>query len=392
MSVLASLIAEAPGEGKYPPDHVLWSMGDGGRPSASGIPISAEKALTAGSVFACVRNLAEDLAKLPKITYRRLQPEGKERATDEPIYRLIHDMPNRETTSFDFHCALYGQAILRGNGYAEIERDGAGRVLQVWQLDTRRPKPARKDGELYYEVSDAQGHKYPVMPEDMIHIKGFTQDGVIGCVIASLGKETIGVALAVERYVGTFFGNSAVAGMILSHPGKLSPIARKNLQTTFDEETKGKQAHGTVILEEGVKAIQNTVTPEASQMVEAQQFSIEEVARWFRMPPHKIGHLLRAAGWSTLEASNADYVIDSLMPWAVRLEQEYGAKLLGGSEDLFVELLFDALLRGDTLARAQANEIAMRNAALSPDEWRSQNNLNPLPDGMIAELAVDRGR
>lgn len=364
-------------------DDGLWSDIDTVvRRSSAGVTVSAESALSAGAVFACVRNLAEDLAKLPLILYKRLE-DGKKRETEDPLYYILHDSPNPESTSFNMRLAVTGMALLRGNGYCEIQRDGYGRCVGLWQMDSKRVQAKRSATDrLYYELTNKDGSKRNIIAEDVLHIPGFSTDGITGLMLATLGRETIGLAQAVEQFAGTFFGNGALAGNILVHPSKLSDNARRNLKTSFDEQARGPAAHGTVVLEEGIKVEKTSVDPEASQFIQTRQFSVEDVARWFRMPPHKIGHLLRAAGWSTLEATNADYVIDTLMPWAVRWEQEISRKLLPKQGDLFAEHLFDALLRGDTLARSQSNQIRWMNGTLSADEWRAMDNLNPLPGGM----------
>ena len=363
-------------------DEAGWTDVETGRPSAAGIRVTADNALSAGAVFACVRNLAEDLAKLPLILYQR-NGEAKSRATTDPLFVLLHDAPNEEMTSFGLRCAVTGLALLRGNGYCEITRKGGNQVTSLLWLDSRRVTPKRSiSSRLYYEIRSDTGTARKIMPDSMLHIPGFTTDGIAGLMLASLGSQTIGLNMALERFAATFFGNGAIAGTILKHPGKLSPAARKNLADSYDVSTRGSGSHSTIVLEEGITSEKVSVDAEASQFVETRQFSVEDVARWFRMPPHKIGHLLRAAGWSTLEATNADYITDTLQPWAVRWEQEIKRKLLLDRDDMFVEHLFEAMMRGDTLARAQANQIKWERGILSADEWRAQDNMNPLPDDM----------
>jgi HK97 family phage portal protein len=352
----------------------------GGAGPAAGVLVTESTALSVSAVFACVRNLAEDEAKLPFIVYRRLNPRGKERLPGHPLYRMLHDSPNPEMSAFDFRQAITACAVLWGGGYAEIERDNSGLPLNLWPIEPWRVVMRRdRAGALYYDVDSGKAR---LTPDDILHIKGFGTDGVVGMMVAKCGRESLGLTMAAQRFAAGFFGNGARLSGILEHPNKLSPTAHKNLKESFKEDHVGPdRSHGFAVLEEGAKWHQTSAEPNEAQMIETRQFQIEDVARWFRMPPHKIQHLLRST-FSNIEHQSIEYVQDTLMPWFVRWEQESKRKLVSASEsDVFAEHLVDGMLRGDSQARANALHIMRQDGIISGDEWRELENMNPIPDG-----------
>jgi HK97 family phage portal protein len=358
-------------------------VGDAG---TSGVTVNETTALSSVVVFACVRNLSEDIAKLPLLLYRRLKPRGKERASELPLYRVLKDAPNEEMTSMDFRQSMMVDVLLGGNGYAEIVRDGGGRALAMYKLDRCDVKPIRiAGGGIMYKVRQPKQDDVFVPAADMLHIKGLG-DGLVGWSVIKLAKESIGLGLAAESAGGAFFGNGSQPSGVLTAEKKISPEAAANLRDSWERLHGGPKNRGKIaVLEEGIKFNAMSISPEDAQFLETRQFQVEDVARWFRMPPHKIGNLARATGWSTLEATNTDYIVDTLMPWTERWEQEIQRKLIAPSDtELFAEHLFDALLRGDTAARSAFYREQWGIGAMSQNDIRESENRNPIgPEGDI---------
>ncbi len=223
-----------------------------------------------------------------------------------------------------------------------------------------------------------------IQADDMLHIRNMG-DGLVGWSVIKLARESIGLTLAAENSGSSFFGNSSLPSGVLESPNKMTPEALKNLRESWDRLHKGKDnRHKIAILEQGMKFNPMSISPDDAQFLETRQFQVEDVARWFRMPPHKIGNLARATGWSTLEATNTDYIVDTLMPWTERWEQEIQRKLLTEAEKptLFCEFLFDALLRGDSAARSAFYTSQVGIGAMSPNDVREAENRNPTgPEG-----------
>ena len=350
----------------------------GGGSPAAGVRVSESTALSASAVFGCVRNIAEDLAKLPLLTYRRLA-DGKERFPEHPVYKILHDDPNPEMTAFDFRQAVTASAVLWGGGYSEVERNGRGDPVYLWPIEPWRVRIDRDMSRRLVYIVDG---KSTLRPDELMHIKGFSITGIVGLMIAATGKDSLGLTLAAQKFAAAFFSNGMNSGGAIEHPGKLSPQAVTNMRESWAKVHSGPEnAHKPAILEEGAKFTKTGTAPNEAQMLETRQFQVEDVARWFRMPPHKIQHLLRST-FSNIEHQAIEYSTDTIMPWAVRWEQEIKKKLLTNDPDVFSEHLMDALLRGDTLTRSQAFEIQTRSGARNIDEWRAAENMNPLPNGM----------
>jgi HK97 family phage portal protein len=376
---------------------VAWLQDTGGgRQTTAGVKITPESVMSLSAVFACIRAVAEDCAKVPLKTYRRLDGGGKEVASDEPtyadaagndtnLYHLLRHDPNPEMGSFDLRQALVACALLYGKGPAEIERDGAGRPIAVWPLEPGRVK-AMRDGSdrLFYRVTNEPGEPpSDVAARDMVFLKGFSLNGIVGEIIAMLGRESLGVYLAAELFTGSFFGNGATTTGVISFTGVVKEESIKKYRTQFEQQHVGaRKAHRPLILDNGGSYTATSTDPEKSQLVETLQFRVEDVARWFRVPPHKIGHLLRA-GYNSLEQQDQAYLGDALDPWLVRLEEEFTRKLIAAVDRarLVIEHERNAILRTQATARAAFYNLGIRGGWMTPNEARERENLNPYKGG-----------
>lgn len=361
------------------PDQWFIDFATGGSPAASGVAVNQATAMSISAVFACVRNLAEDVAKLPIFVGRRLPGGGKERLPAHPLYRLLETEPNPEMTAFDFRQAITACATFLGNGYAEIETANGGTPIALWPLENWRVKVRRgPDKRLYYEID---GGKSRLELANMLHIKGYGNNGVLGEMLLHCGRESMGLTIAAQRFASSFFGNGTQMAGVLEYSKTLKGQAMETLRRQWMEMHSGPDnAHKPAILEDGMKWTKTSAEPNEAQMIETRMFQVEDVARWFRMPPHKIGHLERAQGWSTLESANTDYVVDTLMPWLTRWEQESKRKLVADKDPtIFAEHMVQALLRGDSEKRALLY-TALRNAgAINANYLCEQENIDPPP-------------
>lgn len=365
----------------------------GGESTSSAIKVTAESAERASAVYACVRVVSEDVAKLPLILYRRRKDGGKERATEHPLYRLLHDRPNGWQTSFDFRQTLQRAVELRGNAYGWKEKDGRGRTVAIWPTHPDRVKVLVNPDTraLFYEVSAPSwqpGGKTVVLPKrDVLHIAGPSDDGIVGKSTITMAREAIGLALAAEKHEAKTFGNGARLGGILSHPGKLDQVAQDSILKSWTTNFSGPENVGkTALLGEGMKFEAVAMTNDDAQFLELRGAQTAEIARFFRIPPHKIADLSKAT-FSNIEHQALEYVTDSLMPRLVRWEQRLTHELLDDEEvadGYFFEFLVDGLLRGDIKSRYEALAIARQQGIINANEWRNLENMNPR-DGDGAE-------
>lgn len=343
--------------------------------SVAGERVTPATAMGLATYFACVRNIAEDEGKLPVDVFRK---RGQDRIpVDHELDYLLNVAPNDDMTAIDFRTTLTAHAAGIGNGYAQIVFDGRMRPQALWPLEPTRMLPKRENGRLFYEYRLDTKTKV-LMDSDVLHLRGISDEGVVGYSIPTLGRQVLGAALASQKFVGAFFGNGAWPGGVLEHPAKLGEQAHKNLQQSIEGRHGGADAaHRLMILEEGMKYTALAVAPENAQLVEQMMFGVEEVCRYFRMPPHKVQHLLRAT-FSNIEHQDLEYVGDTLMPWLIRWEQECKRKLFSRSVDsaLFVRHNVTAQLRADAPSRAAYYSTMRQNAVYNVNEIRALEDMN----------------
>jgi HK97 family phage portal protein len=355
----------------------------GGGESSSGMLVTPTESLSTVAVFACVRVLAETIAMLPLITYRRLAGGGKARATDHRLYRLLHDAANPEMTSYEFRVCMVGQCCTWGNAYAQIEISDNG-PKALWPLRSDRMTVKRTPGGvlyLYKLPGETEPRKLPA--SQILHFRGLSSDGILGYSPIALAREAVGLSMATERYAARFFGNDSRPGGVLQHPAKLTPEAAKRLKDSWEAAHRGVPNSSRVaVLEEGVTWQSVGIPPADAQFLESRRFQVEEIARLFRVPPHMLADLERAT-FSNVEELGLEFVMFTLMPWLVSFEQRIHESLFRPDErdTYFAEHLVSGLLRGDMQSRYAAYQIGRMNGWLSADDIRELENMNPLPDG-----------
>ncbi len=348
-------------------------------PTPSGKTVNERTAMTTSAVYACVRVLAETIASLPLHVYRRTE-RGKEKAMDHNLYYLLHDEPNPEMTSFVFRETLMGHLLLWGNAYAQIIRDGRGRVIGLYPLLPDRMEVGRTEqGELYYQYQK-EGREYLLRREEVLHIPGLSFDGLVGYSPIAMAKNAIGMALATEEYGSKLFANDARPSVVLEHPGVLKDPAK--IRESWNEIYRGSaNAHKVAVLEEGMSVKTLSMPPNEAQFLETRKFQIEEICRIFRVPPHLVANLERAT-FSNIEHQSISFVVHTIRPWLVRLEQAFNKSLFSQREkgEYFASFVVDGLLRGEYETRMKGYSIGIQNGFLSPNDVRSLENLNPIPE------------
>lgn len=357
---------------------LIGSSADDGE--TGGMRIDETTQLQISTVFACIRNIADDVAKLPLYLYRR-EERGRKRLADHPLVRVL-DKPNPDMTPFVFRSTLTTHAVGWGNGYAEIVRLGNGRPAELWpMLPDRVAVQRRGDGSIFYQYANPYTNRMVALESsDVFHVMGPTLDGFVGLSVVEYARRSMGISAAAERFGASFFGNSSMPRGVLEHPARLGKEAGKTLRDSWEEIHKGAaNANKIAILEEGMKFHSITIPPDDAQFLETRQFQIPEICRWYRMPPHKVADLSRA-NFSNIEQSNIDYVTDCLFAWLVRWEQEVERKLLMlGDRSVDAEHLTSALLKGDHKTRNEANAVGRQWGWLSPNDVRDKEG-EPLID------------
>lgn len=364
--------------------------------TTSGKTVNEFTAMQTTAVYSCVRILSEALASLPLHVYRYTST-GKERVYDHPLYHILHDEPNSEMTSFVFRETLMSHLLIWGNAYAQIIRDGAGRVVALYPLLPNKMEVWRdKNGELYYTYSRTSDETYRDGPailrrQDVLHIPGLGFDGLLGYSPIAMAKNAVGMTIACEEYGASFFANGANPGGVLEHPGVLKDP--KKVRDSWNDVYRGSNnAHKVAVLEEGMKYQQIGIPPEEAQFLETRKFQINEIARLYRIPPHMVGDLEKSS-FSNIEQQSLEFVKYTLDPWVIRWEQALQRSLFLPKEkaEYFIKLNVDGLLRGDYQSRMNGYAIGRQNGWLSSNDIRLLEDLNPIPDEEGGNLYLING-
>jgi len=366
-----------------PPQWVLDAVWGTGSTTKAGLKITELNAMQCSAVYASVRVLAETVASLPLFVYKRQATRGKERASNHPLYPILHHRANPLMTSFEFRETLMGHLALWGNAYAEIERNNSGIPVALWPLRPDRMRVEGKNQALQYFYTLPQGGEVRISSDNVFHVKGLSANGFVGQSPISFARESIGLSLAAEEFGSRFFSGDATPGGVLEHPGRLSKEAKDYLSKSWQDQHQGlSQAHRLAILEEGMKFQQIGIPGKDAQFLETRKFQVNEIARIFRIPPHMIGDLDRAT-FSNVEQQAIDFVVHTIRPWLVRWEQAILRDLFFSDElDMFfAEFRVDGLLRGDTQSRFASYAVGRQWGWLSADDVRELENMNPLPSG-----------
>lgn len=348
--------------------------------TAAGKSVTPRNAMNITAVYSCVRIISETIASLPLHTYRYTE-SGKEKMFTHPLYHLLHDEPNNEMTSFIFRETIMSHLLLWGNAYAQIIRNGFGDVAGLYPLLPNKTDVIRNDadGKIYYIYqTDSKGQA--VLPADeVLHIPGLGFDGLVGYSPIAMTKNAVGLSLASEEYGSKFFANGGTLSGVLEHPGQLKEPEK--LRAEWERVYGGSgNAYKTAILEEGMKYTPISVSPSDAQFLETRKFQINEICRIFRVPPHMVADLEKSS-FNNIEQQSLDFVVNTIRPWLVRIEQSLAQKLLKPEEKskMFISFNVDGLLRGDYQSRMNGYAIGIQNGFMSPNDVRELEGFNRIP-------------
>lgn len=355
--------------------------------STSGKTVTERSAMQMTAVYSCVRILSEAVAGLPLHLYKYTDSGGKAMALDHSLYRLLHDEPNPEMSSFVFRETLMTHLLLWGNAYAQIIRNGKNEIVALYPLMPNKMSVDRdENGRLYYtyyrgsdEAIKNKEFAVTLQPSDVLHIPGLGFDGLVGYSPIAMAKNAIGMAIACEEYGAKFFANGAAPGGVLEHPGTIKDPqrVRESWQSTFGGSGN---ANKIAVLEEGMKYTPIGISPEQAQFLETRKFQINEIARIFRVPPHMVGDLEKSS-FSNIEQQSLEFVKYTLDPWVIRWEQSIQRSLLNSEEKkkYFAKFNVEGLLRGDYQSRMNGYAIGRQNGWMSANDIRELENLDRIP-------------
>ncbi len=369
----------------------------GGLKSQAGIVVSPEMAECRAAHFACQRAISESIAMLPKGIFQSDENGGR-----TPIKNLSSRVLKREAnpimSPFRFFELLQRQAISAGNGYAELQFDKkTGDVVAAWPIPPDKCKPrwierAGREIDIAYDITLSNQDVVTLTKDRVLHIAGIGFDGLKGYPLVDYMVNVIGLDQALEEYSSMFFRNGAGQSGWVTVPDGFSEEQINNMRSHYSILNEGlDNAHRWKFLYESAKFQPSSVTPQDSQMTESKIFQIQEIARFHRMPLHKIQETSKATGYASLEQFNNEFVSDTLSPWIINWEEEINRKFFSEEEDLYVKFNVNAILRGDAKSRSMFYRTMVFTGIMTPNEARALEELPPIEGGNKRMIPLNMG-
>jgi len=352
-------------------------------PSDSGIPVNQWSGLTCIPVFACIRLIANTMGYLDIDLMASMAQGGKRKATEHPIYNVLR-FPNDAMNGNILKSLMESHRQSWGNGFCFIDYDGAFHVKQLLPLLPDRTFPVRlENGELIYRTR-VNGETIDLLPYQVLHIRGFSFNGLNGMSPIAMFRQQIGKHMAFDKFGAKIFSNGLNASGIVTHPGNLTTAAQERLREQLTNKLTGiDNAHKVMILEEAMKFEKLSIDPNDAQWIEAANMSREEIAAGiYQVPPHMIGAMARSTN-NNIEQQSIDFKTHCLNPLISDWEGELNRKLLRQDEQATMAFRFDLrnLIRGD-MAATSAYYKSLSDV-LQVNEIRSELGFNPLPYGNV---------
>lgn len=378
-------------------DHFRSLLEMVGENTYSGRIVSADTALRIATVFRCVNVIAETMAALPFGLFKRSgeQHEVREHLRNDPLNSLVHFSPNPYRTASELRSSMIAHALLRGNGYARIIPDRAGRARELYFLNSAHVTPIQASpvGRLYYEVREPNSRPEVLEHDQVWHIPGMSWDGVKGISVLTAAREAMGLASRAEEHGARFYDQGGRPSGVLQHPGVFRPEKRDAFQKHWEATYSGAQNAGrTAILEEGMTYNAVSMSHEDAQFIETRQFSVIELCRFFGVPPHMVfAH--ESQPRANMEQSSLEFVVYTLGPWLAKTEATARLRLLPRRDqaEKYFEHNVEGLLRGDFKSRMEGYIQGRNGGWLSVNDIRTKENMNPVPGGDVYLQPLNMG-
>lgn len=353
-----------------------WGVLSGG--TVAGQSVTPDAALSLSAVWACTRLISETIATLPLSVYQRTRT-GKALAPDHPLHPVIHDVPNAESTAAVFWESVVAAMLLRGAARCEV-LDVAGRVVGLRFLRPDRLAVTRDwRGDLEYRYSDGSGRQRVIPPSRIWTVPGFSLDGVNGVSVIAYGAQVFGAAMAAGSAANATWEN----GLMPTVYFKMQQVLKQSQRDEFRENLKGitgaLNAGKSPLLEGGMDVGTIGINPNDAQLLESRAFSVEEICRWFRVPPFMVGHAEKSTSWGTgIEQQMIGFLTFTLAPWLRRIEQAINKDLLRASPTYYAKFSVEGLLRADSAGRASFYSGMVNNGIFTRDEVRELEDRPPM--------------
>jgi HK97 family phage portal protein len=357
-----------------------------GQETSSGKTVNAETAMNVSACWACVRLLSETVGTIPLMLYERLADGDRREASDHWLYELLHDSPNADQTPAEFWEGRTMGLCLAGNGLARKEMGANGRVLALEHIPAQGVMPRREsNGRLRYRYTYL-GREFDLDEDQVFHIRGFGGDPMWGMSPISYARHSLGIALAADEAAGKLFANGLQPSGLIKTEKFLTDKQRADWNKSLEKFQGSSNSGKWMTLEGGFDFKQLSINPDDMQMLESRAFSVEDVCRWFRVPPFMVGHTEKSTSWGTgIEQQTIGFLTYALAPYLVRTQQRINKSLLSPVERkrYYAEFNIEALLRADSAGRAAFLSVMAQNGFITRNEGRRRENLKRMEGGDV---------
>ena len=357
--------------------------------SSSGVVVNEQAMLSLSAVWACARLISETIATLPLSMYEKTST-GKRIATQHPLQFIIHDQPNADSTASVFWESVVAAMLLRGTARCEKLLVGERLVGLLFLAPNRLAITRKSDGTCQYNYTDESG-KQRVIPASRIYtIPGFSLDGKNGVSVVSAGANVFGSALSADSAANKTFENGLLPTTYFKMERVLKKEQREEFRESLKDVTGAINAGKSPLLEGGMSADTIGINPNDAQLLESRAFSVEEICRWFRVPPFMVGHSEKSTSWGTgIEQQMIGFLTFTLAPWLKRIEQSISKDLLSPVDRLryYPKYSVEGLLRADSAGRSAFYGAMVDRGIFTRDECRELEDRAPM-GGNAAVLTV----
>lgn len=353
-----------------------WFVDLMGGTTSSGEQVTKESALTISGVYACTDIIASSIAKLPLHLYQK-NKNGSNRINND-VSHLLEKRPNLYMTPSVFKHTLTVKLLLDGNAYVWIERR-KGKAINLWILNNVSLLQDSVTGTVTYKAI-LNNKTYIFNEKEIVHIKSLTTDGILGKCKIDILKETIGNMQSSRKLLGNYFRNGTTTSGVITYPDKLAKEAKDEIRGQWQTNNSGYDNAGKVaILDLGLEYKEiNSIKFADQQFLESTKFTLEEIARVFKVPLHMINSLDRST-FNNIEQQSLDFYMNTILPLLLQIEEELNYKLFGSNDKgYYVKFNMEGALRGDSATRSAYYEKMLNLGVYSINEVRKLENMNSI--------------
>ena len=334
-----------------------------------------KSALTISAFYNGVEQISNDIAKLPKSVYVK-EDKSRNKDAENPINYLLNTAPNELMTAFDFWKIYVISAIIKGDGFAEIIKNEQSGLEQAYNfLDYDDVKVFKSENKLIYSYEGRF-----ISSENMLHLKYFSFDGVRGISLIKFAAKQLGIILDAQNYGSEIYKDKGIGYGVLETDKPVTAPNKKAIETGFANKMESAGKYKVALLDEGFKYRNITITPAEAQFLETNKNGVLEVARWLNINPHKIKDYTTGT-YANVYQQSIEHTQDSIMPWAIRIEQEIDRKSFSKESNKYFKININALLRGDLVSKRNYYTAMIYAGIMTRNEVRALEEMNPI-DGL----------